>query len=202
MNNSICTLFDNILIDIHKFKSLRNQDLYYSVTGYHNKKFIHPAYEDGPVDYPLPLFRMAEIYLNYAEALVELNELDLAKKYLNKIRIRAGIPEVDETWDNYSTQPGYQNTKEGLREIVRQERLLEFYLEGLKFFDIRRWKIAEKWLGVPDLGLNVAADDDENFFKVREVPLTRNFHKGQYLMPISMNETNKLPQLVQNPYYN
>lgn len=180
----------------------RDQDLYYSVTGYHNKKFVHPAYEDGYVDYPLPLFRMAEMYLNYAEALVELNELDLAKKYLNKVRIRAGIPEVDDAWDNYSTQPGYQNTKEGLREIVRQERLLEFYLEGLKFFDIRRWKIAEKWLGVPDLGLNVAADDDENFFQIREIPLARNFHKGQYLMPIPMDETNKVPQLVQNPYYN
>ncbi len=180
----------------------RNQDLYYSVTGYHNKKLVHPAYEDGPVNYPLPLFRMAEIYLNYAEALIELNELELAKNFINKIRVRAGIPEVDEAWDNYSTQPGYQNTKEGLREIVRQERLLEFYLEGLKFFDIRRWKIAEKWLGVPDLGLNVAADDDENFFQVREVPLTRNFHKGQYLMPIPMDETNKMPQLVQNPYYN
>ena len=180
----------------------RGQDLYYSVTGYHNKKFVHPAYEDGPVAYPLPLFRMAEMYLNYAEALVELNELELAKEYIDKVRIRAGIPGVDEAWNNYSTQPGYQNTQEGLREIVRQERLLEFYLEGLKFFDIRRWKIAEKWLGVPDLGLNVAADDDEGFFQVREVPLTRSFHKGQYLMPIPMDETNKMPQLVQNPYYN
>ena len=75
-------------------------------------------------------------------------------------------------------------------------------MEGYKFFDIRRWKIAEKWLGVPDLGLNVSADDDEGFFQIHEVPLARNFHKGQYLMPIPMDETNKMPQLVQNPYYN
>ncbi len=181
----------------------RNQDLYYSVTGYHNKKLIHPSYETGPVKYPLPIFRMAEIYLNYAEALIEIGEdLQTAKTYIDKIRIRAGIPTVDEAWNNYSTQPGYQNTQEGLREIVRQERLLEFYLEGYKFFDIRRWKIAEKWLGVPDLGLNVSADDDEGFFQIHEVPLARNFHKGQYLMPIPMDETNKMPQLVQNPYYN
>lgn len=180
-----------------------NQDLYYSVTGYHNKKLVHPAYnKDGYIDYPLPLFRMAELYLNYAEALIEIGEdLETAKVYINKVRERAGIPDVDDAWNNFSTQPGYQNTQEGLREIVRQERLLEFYLEGYKFFDIRRWKIAEKWLGVPDLGLNVSADDDEGFFQVKEVPLTRRFHKGQYLMPIPMDETNKMPQLVQNPYY-
>lgn len=179
----------------------RNQDLYYSVTGYHNKKFVHPSYEDGVVHYPLPLFRIAELYLNYAEALVELNELDKAKTYIDKIRMRAGIPTVDNAWNNFSTKPGYQNTKEGLREIVRQERLLEFYLEGYKFFDIRRWKVAEKFLGIPDLGLNVAEDNDEGFFQKREVPLMRAFHKGQYLMPIPMEETNKMPQLVQNPYY-
>ena len=180
----------------------RNQDLYYSVTGYHNKKLVHPSYEAGVVHYPLPLFRMAEMYLNYAEALVEIGELDKAKDYIDKVRVRAGIPKVDEAWDNFSTNPGYQDTKEGLREIVRQERSLEFYLEGQKFFDIRRWKIAEKYLGIPDLGLNVAANDDAGFFQVREIPLIRNFHKGQYLMPIPMKETNKMPQLVQNPYYN
>ena len=89
--------------------------------------------------------RMAEMYLNYAEALVEIGELDKAKDYIDKVRVRAGIPKVDEAWDNFSTNPGYQDTKEGLREIVRQERSLEFYLEGQKFFDIRRWKIAEKF---------------------------------------------------------
>lgn len=186
--------------DVH---GRQNLDLYYSVTGYHNKKFVHPAYNaDGYINYPLPLFRMAELYLNYAEALIEIGEdLETAKQYIDKVRLRAGIPTVDEAWNNYSDDPGYQNTREGLREIVRQERLLELYLEGAKFFDIRRWKIAEKWLGVPDLGLNVSADDDAGFFQIREVPLTRAFHKGQYLMPISINETNKLPQLVQNPYY-
>lgn len=179
----------------------QGQDLYYSVTGYQNKKLVHPAYETGVVNYPLPLFRMAEMYLNYAEALVELDDLATAKIYLNKVRSRAGIPDVDDAWDNYSSEPGYQNTKEGLREIVRQERSLEFYLEGHKFFDIRRWKVAEKYLGIPDRGLTVSANDDAGFFQARDIPLTRSFHKGQYLMPIPMDETNKMPQLVQNPYY-
>lgn len=178
-----------------------NMDLYYSVTGYQNKKLVHPAYQSGPVAYPLSLFRMAELYLNYAEALVELNRLSEAKEYIDKVRARAGIPALDDAWQNYSNKPGYQDTQEGLREIVRQERSIEFYLEGHKFWDIRRWKIAEKYLGVPDLGMNVSGNTDEEFFQVKEVPLRRSFHKGQYLMPISANEINKAPQLIQNPYY-
>ena len=179
-----------------------NQDFLYAISGYQNKKYVHPAYSDGLIQYPLVLFRMAELYLNYAESLVELDRLDEAKFYINKVRERAGIPSVDDAWNNFSKNPGYQNTKEGLREIVRKERCLELYLEGHKFFDIRRWKVAEQYLGISDKGLNVIGNTDEGFFQVVDIPLLRTFHKGQYLMPIDANEVNKMPQLVQNPYYN
>lgn len=105
----------------------------YPITGYQNKKFVHPRYDAAPIQYPLSLFRMAELYLNYAEALVELDRLDEAKIYIDKVRERAGIPSIDDAWNNFSKNPGYQNTKEGLREIVRRERCLELYLEGHKF---------------------------------------------------------------------
>mgnify|MGYP002241765613 FL=1 len=72
---------------------------------------MHPSYEDGVVHYPLPLFRMAEMYLNYAEALVEIGELDKAKDYIDKVRVRAGIPKVDEAWDNFSTNPRVTKTQ-------------------------------------------------------------------------------------------
>ncbi len=179
-----------------------DKDILYPITGYQNKKFVHPRYDAAPIQYPLSLFRMAELYLNYAEALVELDRLDEAKIYIDKVRERAGIPSIDDAWNNFSKNPGYQNTKEGLREIVRRERCLELYLEGHKFFDIRRWKIAEQFLGIPDKGLNAAGNTDEEFYQVVEIPLLRTFHKGQYLMPIDANEVNKMPQLVQNPYYN
>lgn len=173
----------------------------FSISGYANKKWLRPDAMGNLIQYPYVLFRLGELYLNYAEALVELDRLSEAKVYLDKIRIRAGIPTVDEAWDQYSTNPGYQNTKEGLREIVRAERMNELYLEGHKFFDIRRWKIAEQHLGMPDRGLNTNATKVEDFIPV-DLPLQRNFHKGQYLMPIPQNEVNKVPHVVQNPYYN
>lgn len=173
----------------------------FSISGYANKKWARPEFFKDLIDYPIILFRFSELYLNYAEALVELNRLDEAKVYVDKIRARAGIPTVDDAWDNYSTNPGYQNTQEGMREIVRQERLNEFYFEGHKFFDIRRWKIAEQHLGMPDRGLNTLANDVKDFTPV-DLPLQRNFHKGQYLMPIPQSEINKAPHIVQNPHYN
>lgn len=179
----------------------QNRDINYSTSGFNNKKLCHPAFQNGHVNYPFCLFRLAELYLTYAEAMVEMGDLTTAKKYVDKVRTRAGIPSVDEAWNKYSTSPGYQNTQEGMREIVRRERLLEFYLEGLMFFDIRRWKEAEEWLGVPDTGLNTLGNTEEEFAQPMELPFKRTFHKGQYLMPIDNTEINKVPQIIQNPYY-
>lgn len=177
-----------------------NRDIQYSISGFANKKWSLPVFEGALIDYPMVQFRLGEIYLNYAEALVELNKLDEAKKYIDLIRDRAGIPSVDEAWDEYSTNPGYQNTQEGMRQIVRQERINELYFEGHLFFDCRRWKVAEQFLGMPDRGLNSQAVVEEDFVPM-DLPLQRSFHKGQYLMPIPQSEIQKAPQLVQNPYY-
>ncbi|WP_373142899.1 RagB/SusD family nutrient uptake outer membrane protein [Bacteroides caccae] len=178
------------------------QTLNYSVTGYNNKKLLPPSFTTGVVEYPLPLFRMAELYLNLAEAYAALGEIDKCIDNLDVIRTRAGIPGVKDAWDNYSTQPKYYENKENLMEIVRRERMLELYMEGHQFYDIRRWKIAEQFLGVPVKGLNTLGETDEDFLKVVELDLLRRFHKGQYLMPIPYDETQKTPQVIQNPFYN
>lgn len=90
----------------------------YSISGFGNKKWSRPEIgAGGLIDYPMSLFRLGELYLNYAEALVELNRLDEARAYLDKIRTRAGIPSVDDAWDKYSIKPGYQNTQVGMRKL-------------------------------------------------------------------------------------
>lgn len=182
-----------------------NRTANYSVSGYNNKKLAHPAYSDGYIKYPLPLFRLAEIYLNLAESLIELGgdaNLQEAKGYIDVVRKRAGIPGVDEAWNFHSDRPGYQNTQNGLRDIVRRERMLEFYIEGHKFFDTRRWMIAEEHYNVPEKGLYTLGETEEEFFRPVTIEFVRKFHKGQYLMPIPAAEVNKAPQIVQNPYYN
>ena len=178
----------------------------YTGTGYLNKKFVHPAFQNGPVHYPYPVIRMAKMYLNLAEILIELDalenttgRLEEAKGLIDKIRVRAGIPTIDEAWKK-ANHPEKANTAEGLREIVRRERQIEFYLENQRFWDLRRWKDAGI-LGEKVWGMNIEGDTDEAFFVPTELQNIRTFKQAQYLMPIPMTETNKVPHIVQNPGY-
>src|SRR3546814_5020153 len=84
------------------------------------------------------IFRYAEILLNYAEAVSELGQTDLAYEQLKLIRERAGIEHGDEHM--YGLQPAM--TTEEMRSAIRLERRLEMAFEEQRYWDIRRWKIA------------------------------------------------------------
>ena len=99
------------------------------------------------------VLRLAEIYLDYAEACAELGETEEALKYLNKIRNRAGVAEYglnagDDGRDARNLKkivlPGY--TKDDLLKAIYRERILELSYENKHYFDVRRWGVAEgKW---------------------------------------------------------
>lgn len=174
----------------------------YSPTGYLNKKGVSPQYAQtalgAPNKYAWPVIRLAELYLNYAEALVELNRLDEAKVYLDKIRVRAGIPTVNEAW----AKTGLTLDQNRMREIVRQERSIELYLENHRFWDVRRWMLGEKFFNVKAKGMNINGTSDADFFKVTEVVFPRRFESPMhYLMPIPQKETYLNTKLAQNPGY-
>ncbi len=181
---------------------LRNNN--YSPTGYLNKKGVNPAYikkktgAQGPIEHPWPIIRLADLYLLYAEACVETNDLDVAKEYLNKVRVRAGIPTVEESW----AIAGKSLTKDKMREVVRQERMIEFYLENQNFWDFRRWLIAEQYFNVKAKGMNITAGSLEDFAKETEVVFERKFSAPtQYLLPLPQGDINKNEKLVNNPGY-
>jgi hypothetical protein len=60
--------------------------------------------------------------------------------YIDKVRTRAGLKGVVESWTDYSKNPGKIGSKEGLRQIIHQERRLELCFEGQSGWDLRRWK--------------------------------------------------------------
>lgn len=176
----------------------------YSPTGFLNKKGVYPSFEvakglKGPIDYPWPLIRLADLYLSYAEACVETNDLDTAKEYLNKVRERAGIPTVEKSWVTIAKKTLDQNL---LREIVRQEKMVEFYLENQNFWDMRRWKIADKYFDVKAKGMNIEAGSLDDFVQIKEVVFERKFDAPtQYLLPIPQGDINKNEKIIQNPGY-
>lgn len=177
----------------------------YSPTGYLNKKGVHPLYAQGSgggglVHYPWPFIRLAELYLNYAEALIEVGgapNLTLAKDYIDLVRVRAGIPTLDQAWA--STGKTLDQAK--MRQIVRQERTIELYLENHRFWDVRRWLLGEKYFNVSPKGMTINANN-EDFFTPITVQMVRKFIKpNHYLMPIPQTDTDKNIKLINNPGY-
>lgn len=141
------------------------------------------------------LFRLAEAYLNYAEALNESNPTPPAEAFdaLDIIRQRAGMPSIPRTL----------NQKQ-LRERIKNERDIELAFEDHRMWDIRRWMDAEKE-GVMQggfykvtiykkSGLGLKSNCD---YKISRYE-TRVFHRKMYLHPIIQHEVNK-GYLIQNP---
>ena len=180
----------------------------YSITGYFAKKLVH--YENiislqGSTikGYSFPIIRMADLYLNYAEVLNETKDSPDAEvyEYIQRVRHRAGLDigsDLVSTWTQYSSNPGKPTTKEGMRDIIRQERMIELALEGHRYWDIRRWKLAGDYFSRPIRGWNIYRSDVEGFYEIENI-FYRNFLVKDYLWPISQNELLRNPNLVQNP---
>jgi hypothetical protein len=174
----------------------------YSPTGYLVKKGVAPLLNQSTlqvsVNYSWPLIRLGELYLDYAEALIESGEnINIAKEYIDRVRLRAGIPTIDEAW----TPIGGANDQATLRNIVRQERSIELFLENHRFWDLRRWQVADQYLNQKLKGMNIQGITDTDFFKVTEVQFPRAFSQRNFLMPIPQDEMNKNEFLIQNPGY-
>ncbi len=165
-------------------------------TGYYLKKFMDPAtvgqYFQNTNTWVE--FRYAEILLNYAEACIELGGADLQKGLdaLNLVRNRAGLP------DRVTTDQAMA------REYVRHERNVEFFAEGHRFWDMRKWMIADQI--IQDVfEFKVKQFDNGNFeWKLDKTSKVdaRVFNNNKfYWVPVSRDEMNKAPQLQQNPGY-
>ena len=152
--------------------------------------------------FPFPMIRLSELYLLYAECINEAEGPDGAHSaelfgHLNAIRERAGIPDVEESWDNYSNRPGYYKTKEGLRDIIHKERLNELCFESQRFWDLRRWKEAPAEYQKGIYGWTVTGSTPEDYY-VKKFISSQDFGLKNYFWPISTGDIEVNPNLVQN----
>ena len=99
-------------------------------------------------------------------------------------------------------QKEFKKDPKALVALGRQERQIEFYLENHNFWDLRRWKLAEKYFSVKAEGFNIEARDINSFATVSTIMFERKFESPtQYLLPIPLSDVNKNLNLVQNPGY-
>ena len=165
-----------------------------SKTGYTLLKMVDPSFDFsvqpyGPAQWVV--FRLTEIYLNYAEASAQLGNTAVALTYLNKIRQRVGMPDI--------TSAGGSD----LLAKIQHERRIELCFEGHRYFDIRRWGIAE--IGSKNaLGIVITPTSPANTSFTYQVDTVqvRQWVPSFYYYPIPRSEIQINPAITQNPNYN
>ena len=171
--------------------------VYTTYTGYYTVKAVDPNREVYGYWYgstqPWLIFRYAEILLDFAEAQNEATgptpEVYAA---LNKLRQRAGI----------TTTLEENLTQSQMRELIRNERYVELCFEHHRYWDLRRWKLAEEKLNNRNYtGVVITKEDDGTFTYAYEPveSFSLVFTDKMYFMPIPQSEISKNGSLKQNP---
>jgi len=165
-----------------------------SLTSYFLKKFIvediPPAGSTLKPTNPWIFFRYAEVLLNYAEAKFELGDEATARQYLNMIRARESVE-----------MPAVTDSGEQLRKRIQNERRVEFAFEEHRFFDVRRWKIANITENKDLQGMNIQKSGNTKTYTISRV-IDRVFNDANYLVPFPRAEIDKsIGSLTQNPGY-
>lgn len=172
------------------------------ITGYDVLKKISPAsnIRTSSVAYrPYIHIRLAEMYLNYAEALneIEPNHPDILK-YVNLVRQRAGIPDLQTVY------PGAVGDKDEMRKRILQERQIELAFEGDRYYTlIRRLMMNDPKVQTIYRMNTITNDGNQGFafadFNKRTLLQTRVWTDKMYLFPIAQSDRDKNSSLVQNP---
>lgn len=166
-------------------------------TGYFQRKFLHP---NSGVEMRIngarhKDYRLAEIYLNFAEAAMEAGHTDEAITYVNKVRARAGMPGLPAGLSG-----------ENLRQRIHNERRVEFALEGNRYFDVRRWHKPDEDLSATDrwiTGAHITHMQDGTYKYERTILKERQCYTNKWLkMPIPLTEVNNMRAITGEDWQN
>lgn len=167
-----------------------------SCTGYYSRKdkqitYWGPGTAKGHEPTHWVFFRLAEFYLQKAEALCEAGDLPGAMTALNVIRTRAGQPEIQSV-------PGFAGSQEFLRNRIRNERRVEYCLEGqYRFVDQRRWKILNQTNRFVT-GMRITKGTDGRFsYERRKIRDYQSYTDKYLVMPIPLEDAKKMTGMLQ-----
>ena len=175
-----------------------------SRSGYLVRKFVtdgcnNTDNEWNNINIVVPYLRLADAYLMYAEAVLHGYGTPqsshpgylTAEAAVNKIRQRAGVPNVDAR---------FLVSKEAFMGELMRERAVELAFEGLRWHDLRRWMIADQKKYTEKTVIDFDRADDGKPINLRErVVVTRVFEKKHNWLPLPNNQVNLYPGFGQNP---
>lgn len=171
----------------------------YTRTSYYMRKFMGnfsnaTEYSNG---YHLwVIFRYAEILLNYAEAQNEYLDAPSQEVYDALIQLRKRVAIAAGSDKLYGLKANM--TKEEMREAIQNERRIEMAFEEQRYWDIRRWRIAEDVFRNPLKGMSIVKNLTSVVYTEVDV-LTVNFEERRYLYPLPYSEVIKNSRMIQNP---
>lgn len=203
---------------------LNGQPWYKSAFGYNNWKFYCTYLDMGSMrneETDMPIFRVEETMLNYAEAMCELGKFtqEVADRTINRLRTRANVAplivsaitaDFDPKRDLGNAAYSGDYAVSPLLWEVRRERRIELFSEGFRFNDLRRWKkchyAMKKKLGQyvrladfpPNTKVMIDGNGTEGYLEFHPLP-THLWPEHYYLYPIPRQECVLNPQIEQNP---
>lgn len=144
-----------------------------------------------------PAFRMAEVYLNYAEACNEKPNRDEAEalKYLNLVRERVGLKKIEEAYHEVI------GNKALLRTLIKKEKMVEFAMENMRHYDACRWLDAEKEYPCDNWTLKCTSENyEDSYQRVFDefIGGPAKFEKRDYFFPVYSGDLAKMPNWTQN----
>jgi|SRR5665647_190478 len=166
-----------------------------SRTGYTLRKHLNLTFDYqndqfGQTNNPWIIFRISELYLNYAESEYYLGNEEQARWALDQLRSRPSV-----------NLPHVNEIGAALLWRIRNERQVEMCFEAQRFWDVRRWKTADITENTPLMGINIVLNQDGSKTYSTKTVQQRVFHAPQqYLFPIPDYELQKI-KLQQNPGY-
>jgi hypothetical protein len=167
-----------------------------TATGFYLRKYLDPSLDrsrvrtNGSSQHWIAI-RYGEVLLNYAEAAIELGNVTEAKEKINMIRSRAGIKLL--------------NDNEVTIDRIRHERIVELAFESQRWWDYRRWRVAnELFMNTQQYRLEPYYDIQKDAYRFEQVKINNSFKTfdvSAYYVPIPSDEMAKNPNLIQNPNY-
>lgn len=176
----------------------------YSLTSYYMRKFMgdfEAANEYQDTQHNWVMFRYAEILLNFAEAENEYLPTPSQAVYdaIIALRRRAGIEPGEKNLYGLTTDGLTHNlTQAEMRKVIQNERRIELAFEEHRYWDIRRWRLAEQVYAQPIQGMYITKSQTSTTYVPQSV-LNVQWDNKRYFYPIPYSEVIKNKNMVQNP---
>jgi hypothetical protein len=190
---------------VYTYKGAPSDGFPVTATGYYSRKMCDStvsANSSFTTDRAWPLMRYAEILLNYAEAINETGQTQLAYPKLEQLRARAGIdPGPDGLYGITANM-----TVDQMRSFIQNERRIELFFDDQRWDDIRRWEIGVSVNNSYNNAMEITKTGSAYTYNVVSVAVAGAFPlhvmtAKNYLLPIPETEITKMPAMVQNPEY-